>query len=126
LPKSPVSPTLHMLCGKVAAEKTTLTAELGWHDGTVAISEHDWLTALYADERVAVAIADHVRCRSKLRRMMGPHVALVLNRDAQRGLISLSERDIHVHCSIRHRPRSGHLQHRAWEAASGHELPWQL
>lgn len=68
------SPTLHMLC---AAGKSTLAASLASAPETVLIAEDDWLNALFADE--LVSLPDYVRCSSKLRRIMGPHVAAMLN-----------------------------------------------
>lgn len=70
-------PTLHLVCGKIASGKSTLTARLGSLEGTVVIAEDDWLGVLYADEMTS--ISDYVRCTSKLRRIMGPHVASLLN-----------------------------------------------
>ncbi|MCU4654797.1 ATP-binding protein [Roseibacterium sp. SDUM158016] len=74
------APTLHMLCGKIAAGKSTLAASLASAPGTVLIAEDDWLNALFADE--LVSLPDYVRCSSKLRRIMAPHVAAVLNAGA--------------------------------------------
>lgn len=71
------SPILHMLCGKIAAGKSTLGASLASAPGTVLIAEDDWLNALFADE--LVSLPDYVRCSSKLRGIMGPHVAAMLN-----------------------------------------------
>lgn len=42
---SNAAPTLHMLCGKIAAGKSTLAAELGDANGTVIIAEDEWLNA---------------------------------------------------------------------------------
>ncbi|MCR8725879.1 AAA family ATPase [Frigidibacter sp. ROC022] len=70
------SPVLHMLCGKIAAGKSTLAARLGDLPGTVRISEDDWLHALYSDE--LRGLEDYARCSSKLRRIMGAHVAGLL------------------------------------------------
>ncbi|MEM7075120.1 MAG: AAA family ATPase [Pseudomonadota bacterium] len=70
-------PTLHMICGKIAAGKSTLAAELARAPGTVAISEDAWLHALFADEMTS--ISDYVRCAAKLHRIMAPHVVSVLN-----------------------------------------------
>lgn len=44
-----MTPTLHMICGKIAAGKSTLAARLAEADRTVLIAEDDWLGALYAD-----------------------------------------------------------------------------
>lgn len=71
------SPILHMLCGKIAAGKSTLAASLASAPGTILIAEDDWLNGLFADE--LVSLPDYVRCASKLRRIMAPHVAEVLN-----------------------------------------------
>ena len=73
---SKTRPTLHMLCGKIAAGKSTLVAKLGSAQGTVTLSEDIWLDALFADQMVTPA--DYVRCSSKLRDAMGPHVVDVL------------------------------------------------
>lgn len=73
----PGSPTLHMLCGKIAAGKSTLAADLARRDGAILVSEDDWLAALFPDEMRT--IADYVRCAARLRRAMGPHVAAILN-----------------------------------------------
>lgn len=74
---SPKLPTLHLLCGKIASGKSTLTAQLGDEDGTIVISEDDWLNTLFADQMSS--ISDYVRCASKLRKIMAPHVASLLN-----------------------------------------------
>ncbi|MYM54170.1 AAA family ATPase [Thalassovita mangrovi] len=71
------SPTLHMLCGKIAAGKSTLSSRLEGQDGTVLIAEDDWLNALFAEEMATAA--DYVRYAAKLRQAMGPHVAALLN-----------------------------------------------
>jgi predicted kinase len=71
------SPTLHMICGKIAAGKSTLSAKLGGEIATVVISEDDWLKILFAEEMTS--IGDYLRCTRKLRRIMGPHVASMLN-----------------------------------------------
>lgn len=73
----PISPTLHMLCGKIAAGKSTLAAKLGSANGTVLLAEDDWLSALFSNEMSSPS--DYVRCSSKLRKIMGPHVVSLLN-----------------------------------------------
>jgi len=75
MPLSP--PTLHMLCGKIAAGKSTLAARLGSRDGTVLVSEDAWLGALFSDEMTSAP--DYLRCSAKLRRAMGPHISSLLN-----------------------------------------------
>ena len=69
-------PTLHLLCGKIASGKSTLSAQLGSADGTIVIAEDDWLNALYSDEMSS--LSDNVRCTSNLRNIIGPHVVSLL------------------------------------------------
>lgn len=73
----PESPTLHMLCGKIASGKSTMAAHLGATPGTVLIAEDAWLDALFADE--LHSLKDYVQCSSKLRRVIGPHVVALLD-----------------------------------------------
>ena len=73
---SQTRPTLHMFCGKIASGKSTLTANLAREAGTVVISEDDWLNALFTDEMKS--IGDYVRCTTKLRMIMAPHVVSIL------------------------------------------------
>ena len=70
------SPKLHLVCGKAASGKSTLTNKLGQAAGTVVIAEDDWLAALYGDEMSS--LSDYVRCSAKLRDIMGPHVVSLL------------------------------------------------
>jgi predicted kinase len=68
--------TLHMLCGKIAAGKSTLTAELGRRPRTIVVSEDQWLAALYPGEMASVA--DYVRCSGRLRNAIEPHLVALL------------------------------------------------
>lgn len=68
--------TLHLICGKLAAGKSTLAARLAAVPGTVAISEDFWLKRLFGDEMKDVA--DYVRVSAKLRGPMGAHAADLL------------------------------------------------
>ena len=70
------APVLHMICGRIAAGKSTLAAALGERPRTVVISEDAWLSALFAD-RMATG-ADYVRHAALLRAPMGPHVVALL------------------------------------------------
>lgn len=72
----PTPATLHFLCGKIAAGKSTLAATLAAQPGTVLISEDGWLAALYPGE--IVDLADYVRCTGRLRDAMGGHVAALI------------------------------------------------
>ncbi|MGY6704817.1 AAA family ATPase [Roseinatronobacter sp.] len=74
---SSTTPTLHLLCGKIASGKSTLAAELSRADGTVVVSEDDWLSGLFSGK--ISSISDYMRCMSKLRKVMGPHVVSLLN-----------------------------------------------
>ncbi len=69
-------PTLHLMCGKIASGKSTLTAKLGNLPETVVISEDDWLASLYSDQMSTVA--DYVRCAARLQKVIGPHVVSLL------------------------------------------------
>ncbi|NEX94694.1 ATP-binding protein [Caulobacter sp. 17J65-9] len=71
-----MTPTLHLLCGKMAAGKSTLAARLAAEPSTVLISEDRWLKRLYPDEMLSVA--DYVRCAARLRGPMGEHVSALL------------------------------------------------
>ena len=73
---SQTAPTLHMVCGKIAAGKSTLTQTLAQAPHTVRIAEDDWLGALFADRMTTPA--DYVACAARLRAVMGPHVAALL------------------------------------------------
>lgn len=68
--------TLHMLCGKIAAGKSSLAAQLGAAPLTVIISEDKWMAPLFGDQLKEVA--DYVRLAPLLRAAMGPHVADLL------------------------------------------------
>ncbi|WP_421904370.1 AAA family ATPase [Mameliella sp.] len=74
---SPELPTLHMMCGKIAAGKSTLAAQLARPKGTVLITEDAWLDGLFADQLATPR--DYLRCTAKLRAVMGPHVAALLD-----------------------------------------------
>ena len=43
-------PKLYLLCGKIAAGKSTLASQLATKPSTLLISEDDWLSRLYPDE----------------------------------------------------------------------------
>jgi predicted kinase len=70
-------PMLHMLCGKIGSGKSTLSRKLGDQPRTVILAEDTWLDALFADQMETVA--DYLRCSARLRGVMEPHVAALLN-----------------------------------------------
>lgn len=69
-------PVLHLLCGKIAAGKSTLAAKLAAAENTVLISEDQWLAALYPEELRTPK--DHMARATRLRTAMAPHVVALL------------------------------------------------
>jgi predicted kinase len=69
-------PTLYLLCGKIAAGKSTLAASLAARPATVVISEDHWSSRLFPGE--LKTIEDYSRCSGRLRDAMGPHVVALL------------------------------------------------
>ena len=69
-------PTLHLLCGKIAAGKSTLAARLAAESAAVLIRDDDWLATLYPGE--IAALEDYVRCSRRLREAIGPLVVALL------------------------------------------------
>lgn len=74
-PERPAA-TLHSVCGKIAAGKSTLTQTLASQPATIRISEDDWLSRLYPGE--IRELPDYVRSADRLRQAMGPHVQALL------------------------------------------------
>ena len=70
------SMTLHMFCGKIAAGKSTLAAQLGEASNTVLLSEDRFLANLYPGE--IITIIDFARCEERLHRAIGPHIVDLL------------------------------------------------
>lgn len=68
--------TLHMLCGKIAAGKSTLSARLGEGEKTIVISEDRWIDQLYAPE--LKTLADFFERCERLRATLSPHVVALL------------------------------------------------
>ena len=69
-------PTLYLLCGKIAAGKSTLAGQLAARPNTVLISEDRWNATLYPDE--IKTIEDYSRCSSRVRAVLAPHVVALL------------------------------------------------
>lgn len=67
---------LHLMCGKIAAGKSTLAAKLAEAPGTVLISEDQLLARLYPGE--IATLADYVRCAGRLREAIAPHIQALL------------------------------------------------
>ena len=74
--KSAHQPTLYLLCGKVAAGKSTLARRLAERPATLLISEDHWTSHLFSDE--LQTIDDYGRLSGRLRAAMGPHVVDIL------------------------------------------------
>jgi predicted kinase len=66
-----------MVCGKIAAGKSTLTRRLASAPATVLISEDAWLDALYPGE--IHELSDYVRAAGRLKQAMAGHVAALLS-----------------------------------------------
>ena len=70
------SPVLHLVCGKIAAGKSTLTRQLAERPDTVLISEDVWLSQLYTGE--IHTLGDYVRRSGQLRNALAPHIESLL------------------------------------------------
>lgn len=69
-------PTLYLLCGKIAAGKSTLARSLAARPATLLIAEDHWTSNLFADD--LKTIDDYTRYSTRLRAAMGPHVVDIL------------------------------------------------
>ena len=68
--------TLHFLCGKLAAGKTSLSHQLAGRHHAVLISEDIWLRRLYPVE--IQTFDDYLVHSRRLREVVGPHVQQLL------------------------------------------------
>ena len=69
-PRTSVTPTLHLVCGKIASGKSTLTARLAEAPRTVRISEDSLLALLYPGQ--IASLADYAACAARLRAAIVP------------------------------------------------------
>jgi predicted kinase len=69
-------PTLHLLCGKIAAGKSTLAKELVAEHAAILLSEDTWLAQLYPGE--VLSVADYLRCAQRIRGVLTPLVVDLL------------------------------------------------
>lgn len=67
---------MHLLCGKIAAGKSTLARQLASEHQGALISEDFWLSRLYPGE--IATLDDYLRCSGRLKKAMGPHVEALL------------------------------------------------
>ncbi|MBI2736126.1 MAG: ATP-binding protein [Rhodospirillales bacterium] len=70
-------PTLYLLCGKIAAGKSTLARQLAARPSTLLISEDHWTSTLYPVE--LKTIEDYTRLSVRLRAAMTPHIVEILH-----------------------------------------------
>jgi predicted kinase len=71
--------TLHLLCGKIAAGKSTLARQLASHPRTLLIGMDHWMSTLFPIENET--IDDFARLSARLRDAMGPHVVDILRQE---------------------------------------------
>ena len=69
-------PTLYLLCGKIAAGKSTLARRLAARPATLLISEDHWTAHLFADD--LKTIEDYGRYSARLCAAMAPHIVDIL------------------------------------------------
>lgn len=68
--------TLHLLCGKIAAGKSTLADTLSTAPGTIRLNEDDWTATLFPGE---IATIEDFRVRTaRIEALLGPHVEALL------------------------------------------------
>jgi predicted kinase len=71
-----VTPTLHVLCGKLASGKTTLAKQIADQSGAVLICEDIWLSKLFPGE--IASFADYLNRSARFRSALAPHVRSLL------------------------------------------------
>ena len=71
-------PTLYLLCGKIAAGKSTLAHQLAARPATLLISEDHWTSTLFADD--LKTIEDYTKYSARLRAAMTPHIVAILGK----------------------------------------------
>jgi predicted kinase len=107
-----MTPTLHLLCGKIAAGKSSLAAALGAAPMTIIVSEDKWMFPLFGSEMKSVE--DYVRYSARLRAAMAPHLVELL----KAGLSVVLDYPANT------------LSNRAWmrdiaaQAGAAHQLHW--
>lgn len=73
------SATLYLLCGRIAAGKSTLARRLAERPATLLITMDDWMSMLFPTENRT--IEDFALLSARLRAAMGPHVVAILRQD---------------------------------------------
>lgn len=69
---------LIFMCGKMAAGKSTLARELAAQENAVLLVQDEFLTHLFPGE--IVELPDFVKCSSRLRNALGPHIGALLSK----------------------------------------------
>jgi predicted kinase len=69
-------PRLYLLCGKIAAGKSTLARHLTARPATLLISEDHWMSSLFSDD--LKSISDYARFSARLRTAIAPHIVDIL------------------------------------------------
>lgn len=64
--------TLHLLCGKIAAGKSTLARSLVAEHSAILLGEDQWLARLYPGE--INSVADYVKYAKRVHEVLGPLV----------------------------------------------------
>jgi len=73
-----MTPTLHFMCGKAGAGKSTLAAALARETGAVLLIEDVWMTRLYGDQMQV--FDDYIRFSRKLKTAIAPLIIDLLRR----------------------------------------------
>jgi predicted kinase len=68
--------TLYLLCGKIAAGKSTLARRLAARPATLLITQDHWMSTLFPTE--VRTIDDFARYSARLRAAIGPHIVDIL------------------------------------------------
>jgi predicted kinase len=71
--------TLYLICGKIAAGKSTLAKRLAARPATLLIIEDHWTSSLFSGD--LRTIDDYGRYSARLRAAMGPHIVDILQQD---------------------------------------------
>jgi predicted kinase len=66
----PIAPTLHFMCGKAGAGKTTIATGLAQEHAAILISEDVWLMRLFGDQMKT--FDDYIHFSRKLKTVVGP------------------------------------------------------
>ncbi len=72
-------PTLYLLCGRIAAGKSTLARRLAQRPATLLIGMDHWMSSLFPAE--VRTIDDFARLSARLRAAMAPHIVDILRQD---------------------------------------------